>query len=351
MHILKRFAVLVVTGLLTAGLASAQTLRFTDYSPNRGSRAAALEWFANQLEARSDGRLKIEFHWGGSLLGGKATLKGLADGVADMGTVIGFFTPQELKAYNMGDLPVDNADAWIGLRALYEVATTHPALQQEFAKAGVVYISNYSTGPVQLICVPPVASLADLKGKKVRGSGPYAKAMSDLGVIAQRMSQADVYQALDSGLIDCNQNYYYAMKSYKQYEVAPNVLELDWGQNMSFGIFMSRLAYDSLDPKDRELVRALGSDFIDHMARVIIDESAHDKAEMQAGIDGKAITLRTLPPAERATLLQAGQKYIEEWVNEAKAAGIDGAGLLAEYQRRIDHYATEKQAKGYPWTR
>lgn len=351
MHVLKRLIALATGFLLTASVASAQSLRYSDYSPNRGSRAAALQWFADQLQERSGGRLKIEFHWGGSLLSGKATLKGLADGVADMGTVIGFFTPQELKGYNIGDLPVDNSDPWVGLRSMYAISTANPALQKEFEKAGVVYISNFTTGPVQLICKPPVASLAELKGKKVRGSGPYGKALSDLGAIVQRMSQADVYQALDSGLLDCNQNYYYAIKAYKQYEVAPNLLELDWGQNMSFGIFMSRLTFDSLAAKDQALVRALGSDFIDHLAHVMISESKADKAELQAGIDGSAITIRKLPTAERPTLIAAGRKQIDEWVSGATAAGIDGAGLLAAYEKQIDHYAAELRAKGYPWSR
>ncbi|MCC7326763.1 MAG: C4-dicarboxylate TRAP transporter substrate-binding protein [Burkholderiales bacterium] len=351
MKVLKRLAILAVASVLTVGVAAAQTLRYSDYSPNRGSRAAALEWFAEQVKSRTEGRVKIEFHWGGALLSGKATLKGLGDGVADAGTVIGFFTPKELKAYNMGDLPVDNSDAWIGLRAIYDVASSHAAMRKEFDKAGVVYISNFTTGPIQLICVPPVASLAELKGKKVRGSGPYGKAMGDLGAITQSMSQADVYQGLDSGLLDCNQNYYYATKSYKQYEVAPNMLVLDWGQNLSFGIFMSKIAFDGLAAKDRAVLRDVGKDFIDHIARVMIEEADSDKAQLQAGIGGKKVTLRTLPAAERATLLAAGKKYIQAWVAEATASGIDGAGLLADYEARIAHYAAEKKAKNYPWAR
>lgn len=350
MKLLTRIALLCAC-LLGMTLAAAQTLRFTDYGPNRGSRAASMEWFANQLKSRTDGRVQLEFHWGGSLLGGKATLKGLSDGVADMGTVVGFFTPKELKAYNIGDLPVNNSDAWVGMRAMYDISTNNAALKKEFDKAGVVYISNYTTGPVQLICKPPVTSLKDLKGKKVRGSGPYAQAMNEFGVIAQRMSQADVYPALDSGLLDCNQNYYYAIKAYKQYEVAPNVLALDWGQNMSFGIFMGRAAFDRLGAKDQALLRQLGSDFIDHFAKVMIDESSTDKAELQAGIGGKPITVYNLPAAERTQLQQAGRKTIDEWVGEAKAAGINGADLLATYEKSVDKYAADLKAKGYPWTR
>ena len=44
-------------------------------------------------------------------------------------------------------------------------------------------------------------------------------------------------------------------------------------------------------------------------------------------------------------------KQIKTWEQEANAAGIDGSGLLQAYQARIDHYAKERAAKGYPWAR
>ena len=232
--------VFAVAAVAMVGEAYAKTLRYAEFGPNRGTRAKALNWFADELKARTNGGLEIEFHWGKSLLGTKAVLQGLGDGVADMGSVIGFFTPKKLRGYNMGDLPVANSDEWIGMRALYAFASSDPTMQTEFAKLGVQYITNYTTGPIQLICTEKVASLADLKGTKLRGSGPYGKTFADFGAEVQRMGQAKVYQALDSGLVTCNQNYYYSMKAYKQYEVAPHVVELDWGQNMAFGIMMNK---------------------------------------------------------------------------------------------------------------
>jgi len=343
-------AVLILTTFATA-VSAATTLRYSDYGPNRGTRAKALEWFADQIKERSGGELVVEFHWGGSLLGGKATLKGVGDGVADMGTAIGFFTPKKLKAYNMGDLPVDNSDPWVGMRAFYDIASGHPALQKEFADAGVTYVTNFTTGPIQLICKPEVKTLADLKGKKLRGSGPYGKAFSDLGAIVQRMSQSKVYQALDSGLVECNQNYYYSMKAYKQYEVAGNVLALDWGQNMSFGVVMNKAVLDGLSAKLQAVISDASSDFIDHLGRAMIEQSNGDKMAMEKGIDGKSISISRLPDTERERLLDAGRKYIKVWEEETNAAGKDGTGLLKAYVARVEHYAAERAAKGYPWAR
>ena len=146
-------AALVVVPLLSiVPEAEGRTLLFVDFGANRGPRAAALQWFADELRRRSNGSLEIRFHWGGSLLGANAMLQGVADGVADLGSITAFTWPRSLRAYNIGDLPVDNADIWVGMRGMYELATTHPELTAEFERAGVAYVTNYSTGPIQLIC-------------------------------------------------------------------------------------------------------------------------------------------------------------------------------------------------------
>ncbi|MEX0759727.1 MAG: C4-dicarboxylate TRAP transporter substrate-binding protein [Tistlia sp.] len=340
---------------LTAGLACtamAETvLRYSDYGPNRGSRAETLQWWADQIEERSGGDLKVEFHWGGALLGGKATLGGLSTGVADAGTVIGFFTPSELRGYNIGDLPVENSDEWVGLRALDALASENAALKAEFDAANVVYLTNFTTGPIQLICTRPVAGAEDLAGLKIRASGPYGKALADLGADVQGMSQADVYPALDSGLIDCNQNYYYSMRAYKQYEVAGHVAELDWGQNMSFGVFMNKDSYQALSDEQRAVVEAVSDDFIDRMAQVMIEELEADRSAMVEGIDGKAIEVVRFSEADREKVLEAGSRQVEAWAEEAAGSGLDGAALLADYEARIEGYAAELADKGYPWTR
>lgn len=324
---------LAATALGTA--AHAETvLRFTDYGPNRGARAAALEWFADELSSRTDGEVALEFFWGGSLVGGRDTLGALAAGVADMGTIVGFFTPQELRLYSIGDLPVE-ADRRTGMRAMYDLARSD-ALSAEFDAAGVRYVTNYTTGPIQLICREPLESLDAIDGLKIRASGPYGDTLASLGAEVVRMSQGDVYQALDSGLLDCNQNYYYAMLAYKQYEVAPHVAELDWGQNMAFGIAMNPASHDMLSEEHRAVLDRLGSDFVDELARRMEAADAEAKRQMEAGIDGAAITVTPLSDADRARLTEASQATIDAWaervgegadeVREAYDAAIETAG-------------------------
>ncbi|SDO64219.1 TRAP-type C4-dicarboxylate transport system, substrate-binding protein [Lutimaribacter pacificus] len=327
--------------VLAASGAHAQTvLRFSDYGPNRGARAAALEWFAEELATRTDGAVSIEFHWGGSLLGGRDTLGGIASGVADIGTVVGFFTPKELELYSIGDLPVANSDIQTGMRAIYDLSTQDDRLTAEFDAAGVRYLTNYTTGPVELICRSEITTLDEFQGLKIRASGPYGDTLKRLGAEIVTMSQADVYQALDSGLIDCNQNYYYSMRAYRQYEVAPYVLELNWGQNMSFGIFMNPASFDMLDASQQEILTTLASEFVDYVADAMTAEIDDAKEAMVAGIDGSSITVTPLPEEDRARLLEVSQEAISDWLNRA---GDPAAEVLDAYQALLAAGGSEGQ--------
>jgi len=346
-------AAALLGALLLAGtpVAGARTLLFADFGADRGPRAAALRWFAAELERRSGGTLTIRFHWGGALLGANAALQGTADGVADLASITGWTAPRVLRGYNLGDLPSGDADIWVGMRAMHALATTHPELQAEFARAGVVYLTNYSTGPIQLLCTRELPGLAALARVKVRGSGPYARILADLGARVQRMAQPEVYQALAAGLLDCNQNYYYGMLAYRQYEVASHVLELDWGQNLAFGVVMNAAAHARLSAAERRVLAEVASDFVDDFAGRMVTANADARTAMLAGSSGAGITVTPLGPAGRAQLAAAGERYIERWLAEAAADGRDGAGILAAYRAHLDSFARERDALGYPWTR
>ena len=69
---------------------------------------------------------------------------------------------------------------------------------------------------------------------------------------------------------------------------------------------------------------------------------------MAAGIDGRKMEVIRLAPDERAKLLDASTKYIDEWIEKG---GAPAKGVLDDYRGLVAKYAAERDAKGYPWTR
>lgn len=346
-HLLSGAAACVMIG--AAGIAGAQTsLFYGEASPNRGARAEALEWFTDEVERRTDGELKIDVHWGGALFKAGAAASSIGDGVADLGTVIAVYFPQEMVAYGIADLPLRNPDAWVGMRATDELMRSSEAITQNLAAQNLVYIGTFTTSAVHIGCKgTAIRSVDDIEGLKVRGVGAYGKTFGDVGANLVSMSIYDAYQGLDTGLIDCSQGYSYAISALKQQEVLDSYTLLDWGQVGGLGIFMNKDAHDRLDAETQDALAQAGSDMADEYGRLIA--AANDDAietMKEAGVE-----IIDLPSEDRDKLVETGAVYIDEWVERANAVGLDGAALLAEYRGLIDTYAKERDEKGYPWDR
>ena len=347
----SKFFFLLMLLLLSAVVARAKSFRFADYGNAKGTRSEALAWFDKELRQRSDNRMGLQFFWGGSLLKGKVTLKGVSDGVAEMGTVVMIFTPGQLPLYEIGDLPFENPDAWVGLRAIHDLVTTTPEVREQFTRRNLVYITNYTTGPVQIASKKPVTDLDGLKGLKLRATGPYKEIFNELGAAVLSFSQAEVYQNLNSGVIDATQNYYYIIKARRQYEVAPYITELNYGQNLSFAMVMNLSAWKKLDKRDQGILSKLGRDFTDHLGRAMLDSLVQDRQAMVDGIEGKKVTIVKPSKVFKSRVEREGKKTISHWEQEMNKMGLPGSRVLGRYNGLIRKYQKVRDSGGYPWQR
>jgi TRAP-type C4-dicarboxylate transport system substrate-binding protein len=343
----------VCAALLAAGAmaSSADTLiRWTEGSPDRGARAEAYHWFADTVTKRTNGEVKFQFYFGGALMGHAANVSGIGSGAADMGQIIAAYTPKELLAYSVGDLPLVDSDPWVGVHAMYDLATSDATLKKMFDDLNLVYVSNQTTGPIQLVCKgKDIKTLADLKGVKVRGSGVYSQAFSDLGANVISLSQEDVYSALQNGLADCNQQYIQGVIPYRQQEVTDQLVLLNWGQILGFGLVMNKDTFNSLTKEQQDIVMQTGREFLDHYTQ-IVDRDVHQSLkDLQDPAKGYHMTITKLGDADKAELRKVGQHYLDSWVKNADKAGYAGDQLLKSFLSLTDKYQAELQKNGYPW--
>lgn len=332
-----------------AATAGAETvLIHGEAGPNRGARAAALSWYAEQVAARSEGDMRIDVQWGGALFKANAALAGVKDGIADLGTVIAVYYPQELVGYGIADLPLNNPDAWVGMRATDEFMRTNAAIKADLDAKNLVYIGTWTTSQVNIGCKDAAIRTAeDVENLKVRGVGAYGKVFGEMGANMVRMSIYDAYQGLDTGLIDCSQGYSYAVAALKQYEVMDSYTMLNWGQVGGVGMFMNKDSYQSLSADQQALLQDVGSDMADEFGRIIT--AANEKAITQMKDNG--VEVIELAQEERAALVEKGQQFVAAWSENAAEAGMPGEEMLAEYQALIAKWTETRDSEGYPWDR
>jgi TRAP-type C4-dicarboxylate transport system substrate-binding protein len=188
-----------------------------------------------------------------------------------------------------------------------------------------------------------------MKGKRIRASVIYAKIVDEIGANLVNFTYGEVYQALDSGLVDCSAGYLYAMRSFKTPEVTSSVTLTNWGQITGFAIMMNEYSWDDLSEQQQKLMRQTGSDMVDFYAETVIKESQIIIDALPTGELGNEIEVITMADSERDKLLSMSGKYIEQWIEEMNQTGFDGQGIWDEYQLLLAKYQQVKDEKGYPW--
>lgn len=352
---------LLMPGLLAAGLVSftfttpaeaqMRELRFAEFGPNRGTRAAALEWLDSELRERSGGSLGLNITWGGALLGAKTAAQGLADGVADMASIVPVYAPGKLVAYEVVDT-IQFGDEWVGIMATHEFMTTNEAALAEQKKSGIKYFGNYTTGPTQLLMRDTkVTKAADLEGKTIRATGAFVPALEAKGAATVSVSQPKVYESISNGSVDGSTTYYYVVKAYKQYEVTKYITELNMGQVLAFGVGMNLNTYNSLSPDEQKLIDELGRDFSSYMAEAMFRSRTDVRAELEAGIDGYKIEVVEPEPELRASMVAIADADVSNWKEKAVEKGLDADAVYDAFADLVDKFTAERDANGYPWAK
>ncbi len=356
---LRRFTVGVLAAALLLGAgalggqarAESYDIRFAEIGSPRGPRAEALQWWADELAARSDGQIKVEIFWSGSLVSAKEVLQAVGSGLADAGTIVAAYTPAETPVWAVASTPFLFEDPWVGMRAVFEARETIPELEAETSKANVKIVANNTTGSMQLVSKMPLVEVADLKGKKLRGAGGWAHLFNELGAVSVNVSGAEAYQALDRGTIDGSMYSIPLVKSYKLHEVAGHLTVADMGQSLAYGIGVNLDLWESMSPELQKVLSQTSIEYMDHFAMLYLEDEKQAREAMEAGADGHKVVFHDLTEEQKAAWAAPAQLLLDQWVEEVGTRGIEGGPILEKFRAVREKYNEELAAKGYPWKR
>ena len=165
------------------------------------------KWFAEEIDRRSGGKIKIQIFWSGQL-GGLSEIKNLVgNGAVDIGVFAQAVHASELPltSVSAGLLNRVSADAKTGselARASYDSKTVNDELQAQNLKV----IKWTVPSPYKLLCNKAINTSADLKGLKVRAvGGAYVPIwMEAYGMVPTRVQATEIREGLQRGTLDCN---------------------------------------------------------------------------------------------------------------------------------------------------
>ena len=174
------------------------------------------------------GSLKWKTLAGGQLFGGRATLAGIRDRIADAGgPVIPAFTRKELRAANVV-YDLINASVSPVVMAGAVAETYHldcPACKADFSKNNALFLANYASTRFNLLCRAPIAKASDMKGRRVRVVGALGRFLKSLGAVPVGGSPAKAVQAIQRGNLDCIAGPISWLQSFGLWDLTKHVLD------------------------------------------------------------------------------------------------------------------------------
>lgn len=304
-------------------------LRYALFISSALPQSASLQWWADEVAERSNGRITIEMYWSESLGGAKELLELVSSGAVDLASPAPAYYPTELALTNSVQLPMvfpDNSSAQLLAQDLAEV----PAVVEE-NEANNIYPLFWTSVPTyHLLCTRPMKTMEDLKGARLRSYGQYVPRMwESLDAVPITTTSPEVYEGLQRGLLDC------AYLS-NDYAVSASLDEVaDYYLDLNFGAIAGYVAYINADRWNEfpQSVQAL-------LLEVGAEAAAKDREDIRRIGEESLETLLdrgvTLVEFEEEKALRAQvPDFLELWVSEMEGRGRgEGAAQVAEAVRK-----------------
>lgn len=200
-----RLAALAAAFAFAAPLAHSQSkLTYSSWFPGASVlHAGVVKPYLDRVEKETG--LKTEIFTDSTLAGGRDTMGGLKNGTFDMGLMATVYHPGELKTV------VTIAEASLMAKNTYAAAGAFNELmlikctdcQNEFKRQGVRPLSFHVSPAYSLMCNKKIATLADMKGKRVRSASPFSAWVTSMGAIPVNLTSPETYEAMQRGQVDC----------------------------------------------------------------------------------------------------------------------------------------------------
>ena len=267
----------VIGGIAAVGLSggpaqAAKTLKYTSFlPPKQAINVGGADRLIEVVEKKTNGSVRFETFYGGSLLGARNTATGLRDGVADGGVVAWNYTPAEFPHIAIaGDLSMLANNGLEMSAAMTEYTLLHcPGCLDDMKKMKLVQLATGSNSSYKLLSRTPIRSVEDLKGKKMRAAGgAFVRWAGHVGGTAVNVPSSDIFSGLNTGNLDLAILNVTGMQSYDLWDVVKHITLLDLGTFNTVGVaVLNADVWKGLTTAERQA-------FIDGAAEGVINMTA-----------------------------------------------------------------------------
>ncbi len=300
-------------------------IKFSHVVARDTPKGKAAERFKELAEAATKGRVKVEVYPNSTLYKDKEELEALQLGAVQMlAPSLAKFGPLGVKEFELFDLPYIFQD-----KKALERVTNGPIgrdLLKKLETKGILGMAYWDNGFKMMSSNRPMHVPADMKGLKMRiqASKVLDEQMRTLGANPQVMAFSEVYQALQTGVVDGAENPPSNLYTQKMHEVQKHLTVTNHGY-IGYAVIVNKKFWDKLPADIRTQLEAAMKDATEYANKIAQQEN--DNALEAVRKTGKT-TIYVPSDAEKAEwrkVLLPVQKTMEERIGKNLIADVNKA--------------------------
>ena len=324
-------------------------MKYDCYIAKTAETARLDDWFLDEIEKKSGGRIVIKKFWGSSLRKVPEHLPAIKQGLSEISLIAwGYYTK---------DLPVSSGLEWYYrgcnhsdslLKVCRDMYDSFPELKKEWEEkqnAKVLYFSNWTYCP--FLMKNPLPNIEALKGLKIRGYGIASDTVNRFGGIGTPMAAAEVYGALEKGTLDGAFGFaFVTAERMKIHEKAPYIVECGSGAHGPTTVVMNLDLWKSLPDDLKEMISKTAEEVYQGKLAELHQQLIGESVDRMVKGGAQFSTWSDSEIEKAAKLIQPAQT--DAWIeNVAKPLGVDGQAFQNKINELIKKYEPGKLKN--PW--
>jgi TRAP-type transport system periplasmic protein len=313
-------AAVALAGFGLAAQAQTRTIKFANQNAKGHPIVLGMEKFAELVEGKSGGKLKVNVFPGGALGSDQANVSALQGGTLEMASMNSGIFASIVKDFEIYDFPFlfgnpKEADAVVD-------GPFGQSLHAKLADKGVVGLAYYELGFRHITnSKRPITKVEDIAGLKLRviPNPINVDWVSALGANPTPLPFPELYAALEQKAVDGQENPFATIRGAKLFEVQKH-LALTSHQYNPQSVVVSKKFWDSLSADEKKVLQ----DAATESARYQREQSRSQQAAILEELKKSGMQVTELPAAEVAKLRDKMKPVIDK-----HSAGVGEATVKA----------------------
>lgn len=302
---------------------------------------AVMEYWTQELEDRSEGRITFDISYAGSLCSADEIPDCVRDGRADVGQTIADYAPQLFPQTTVVSIPFLTQNNQAMTQAVWELSTEHEGAAALWESNGFKLVGHNPAGRLLLGSQEPVESVDDVAGKRWRMAGPYTQmAVQAAGGTNVALTAPETYEGIERGVADAAGFPMDGLVAFQLKDILPEWTDPGLGQYTSTGLWMNLDTYESLPDDLKEVVDEVNEEYNNGGVAEVFEEVTLEQCEPVLETIGQ---IGEWDEAESERWREAlGSEPEEKWTADAQSAGLEDAeGYLQAYKDKMASFEGE----------